>query len=601
MRGRSAVLNRFSSIAFAVTLLLFSGACATVKSAADRATGREIADRVDRGVRAAADGAENVVLGDDDPATTAGATAEPEGQTGSSASPTQGTETAPMVLATSFDFEPGERVLFSSDFASDNMGDFPRGLDWKRGTLEVVELGGTRFVRASSGNAALSIPLGERLPDRFTIELDIYNPGAPYGLLMSTGQLPQNRNGFSGEPHFQWAAPAYMGHGLIGADGSRLAVVAATQDAQRGYERGPVTARVMVDGQHLKVYWGQERIANVPQVELSRGEAVHLVLAASQSQPIYVGNIRIAAGGRDLYSVLEREGRFTARGVEFDTGSDRLRASSQTVLDEIGAMLVEHRGLELVIEGHTDAEGSAAGNQTLSEARAAAVKAYLVENFDVAAARLESVGYGETRPIASNDTAEGRQENRRVDLVRPGGGGTEASSNTSRAGTQRSRPADVGAGAERTASGSSAATSVTRDDRYTRGTVTVTLDGRTQTFNADGTWSQYQGADNPDWLEFSAEAGSPQRSGNPGVHLYVSYDRNTGEIPGTVQISNNELFEVGQWVFNNYNAGIEGPKVVISTWQEAPNRKRIIQGTYEVKLDDGRLMTGTFDLELPQR
>ena len=80
-------------------------------------------------------------------------------------------------------------------------------------------------------------------------------------------------------------------------------------------------------------------------------------------------------------------------------------------------MLKDHPDLKLTIEGHTDNVGDAAANQALSEKRAAAVKAFLVEK-GVDAARLESKGLGATKPKAANETAEGRQTNRRVELVK---------------------------------------------------------------------------------------------------------------------------------------------------------------------------------------
>ena len=81
-------------------------------------------------------------------------------------------------------------------------------------------------------------------------------------------------------------------------------------------------------------------------------------------------------------------------------------------------MLEEHNDMRLSIEGHTDADGDDAFNQSLSERRAAAVKAYLIAQHAVAATRLETAGFGETAPVSSNDTPEGKQQNRRVELVR---------------------------------------------------------------------------------------------------------------------------------------------------------------------------------------
>ena len=81
-------------------------------------------------------------------------------------------------------------------------------------------------------------------------------------------------------------------------------------------------------------------------------------------------------------------------------------------------MLTEHADLKLAIEGHTDNVGSAAANQSLSEQRAAAVVKYLVEAHGIAAARLSSRGFGATKSAVPNDTPEGRQSNRRVELVK---------------------------------------------------------------------------------------------------------------------------------------------------------------------------------------
>ena len=80
-------------------------------------------------------------------------------------------------------------------------------------------------------------------------------------------------------------------------------------------------------------------------------------------------------------------------------------------------MLQEHPELKLRIEGHTDDVGQAAANQSLSEKRAAAVKAWLVTQ-GVEAKRLEAKGFGQTKPVTGNDTPEGRQNNRRVELVK---------------------------------------------------------------------------------------------------------------------------------------------------------------------------------------
>jgi outer membrane protein OmpA-like peptidoglycan-associated protein len=108
----------------------------------------------------------------------------------------------------------------------------------------------------------------------------------------------------------------------------------------------------------------------------------------------------------------------TADGIYFDTNSDRIRPESEPVLKQIGEMLAQHAEMRVAIEGHTDNVGAAAANQALSEKRAAAVKAHLAEKYGVDAARIQSKGFGATKPVAPNADEAGRQKNRRVELVK---------------------------------------------------------------------------------------------------------------------------------------------------------------------------------------
>jgi outer membrane protein OmpA-like peptidoglycan-associated protein len=104
-------------------------------------------------------------------------------------------------------------------------------------------------------------------------------------------------------------------------------------------------------------------------------------------------------------------------GVNFATGKAELTPESQAILDGVAESLVAHEEVKVQVGGHTDNTGSAAVNKRLSAARAEAVKQYLISK-GVAADRLTSAGFGPAKPIASNKTAEGRAQNRRVELTR---------------------------------------------------------------------------------------------------------------------------------------------------------------------------------------
>jgi OOP family OmpA-OmpF porin len=104
--------------------------------------------------------------------------------------------------------------------------------------------------------------------------------------------------------------------------------------------------------------------------------------------------------------------------VQFETGSDHILDESHGVLDEVAAILDEHAEIEHIrVEGHTDSQGKAKANQKLSAQRAEAVRTYLVENDGIDPERLMAEGFGDTQPIADNDTEEGRAQNRRVEFI----------------------------------------------------------------------------------------------------------------------------------------------------------------------------------------
>jgi len=100
--------------------------------------------------------------------------------------------------------------------------------------------------------------------------------------------------------------------------------------------------------------------------------------------------------------------------VEFEFNKDTVLAVYGDQLEAIAAAMSVHEDIELVLEGHTDSRGSDEYNNDLSARRAAAVKQKLSADYDIAADRISSVGYGESRPIASNETDQGRARNRRV-------------------------------------------------------------------------------------------------------------------------------------------------------------------------------------------
>lgn len=138
-------------------------------------------------------------------------------------------------------------------------------------------------------------------------------------------------------------------------------------------------------------------------------------------EPATPAGILVDKSGRALLTHearLIKEGLIRSDMINFEAFSATLTPESYASLDEIGMLLVKYPEIRMQIEGHTDSSGINSENLKLSRERALAVRTYLLEHFpDIERTRLRAVGFGDKRPIASNDTAQGRRLNRRVEFV----------------------------------------------------------------------------------------------------------------------------------------------------------------------------------------
>ncbi|MBI2817176.1 MAG: OmpA family protein [Acidobacteria bacterium] len=184
---------------------------------------------------------------------------------------------------------------------------------------------------------------------------------------------------------------------------------AAAQQAARGHEAA----------EQARAAAQQQQLAAQAESERDRAD-----LAAADQQLQRAEQEREELRGRlmqQFNAILET--RDTARGlvvnmsdVLFDTGKFTLRPLAREKLAKISGIVLAYPELQLAIEGNTDSIGSDAYNQVLSEKRAEAVRSYLTEQ-GLPGSSMTAAGFGETRPATSNDTAEGRQKNRRVELI----------------------------------------------------------------------------------------------------------------------------------------------------------------------------------------
>jgi OmpA-OmpF porin, OOP family len=150
----------------------------------------------------------------------------------------------------------------------------------------------------------------------------------------------------------------------------------------------------------------------------------------SQERVALVQKLEAEARIRDQFATIEtmfdreearvsREGNSLVLrlvGLTFESGSSVVEDTNRPLLEKVARAASVFSRSELVVEGHTDSYGSDEANLNLSRDRADAVSTYLVENFGIPAFRISSVGYGETQPIANNETPQGRARNRRIDV-----------------------------------------------------------------------------------------------------------------------------------------------------------------------------------------
>jgi outer membrane protein OmpA-like peptidoglycan-associated protein len=246
--------------------------------------------------------------------------------------------------------------------------------------------------------------------------MDVYAYGTP----LVTRALADNSGTFSssyGNFHMRQAGATVNGcyeykNGLIengGFDGRVLRFTWTQGEIDGPRQGGPAMLIFADDGQSFTGYWWYEGNTGGGPTGEWRGKRISRDVG---SCPYWK-----PGSGNEVMKQLQSEGRARLYGILFDTDSDHLKDESKTALDELVSAARSQPTWNFAIEGHTDNVGSDAHNQTLSEKRAISVKVYLV-NAGVDVNRLTTQGFGTSHPVASNDTALGRSQNRRVEVVK---------------------------------------------------------------------------------------------------------------------------------------------------------------------------------------
>jgi outer membrane protein OmpA-like peptidoglycan-associated protein len=328
---------------------------------------------------------------------------------------------------TKFDFIPGDKVIFFDDFSDTDTGEFPRKwtLDGPKmggnSSVEVVEYQGKHFLRPVPGGqgqppATQYLRLNQKgdLPQKFTIEFDAVlapiNDSPVYEVMYKILLVPADRK-------IEIFNRASVGAILISGQENESANTSTIVQKNDGRVHH---VAVSVNGTFVKAYIDNQRVINDPDGVKRPIKQVGLLMYTPnnfKTDKLLFTNFRLAEGGKDIRSALDTDGRIITHGILFDTGKATIKPESLPTLKKILSLMNEDPELRFSIEGHTDNQGGKGLNGPLSENRAAAVVNWL-EGKGIDAGRMKSAGFGDTRPIDSNRTTEGRANNRRVEFVK---------------------------------------------------------------------------------------------------------------------------------------------------------------------------------------
>ena len=316
---------------------------------------------------------------------------------------------AAPTLWTKYDFVPGDTVIFEDILFNEQNGEFPSKWDLKTGNVEIALFDDETVINFPSTSPAQIVPLmketGDYLSEKFTIEFDAYFSEFCTKYHIELYDVVNQKN------------PDNLPHITIEPQKIWMDQFGGTDIA--GNKNYPYWQRVAISFniRSLKIYFGEQRVTNIPNL---KGHPTGFSIRSEQCHEgnwAFIKNIRIAKGSMSLYDRVVTDGKFITNGIRFDVGKATIRPESIGVINQIHKLMTEHSDLNFSVEGHTDSDGDDASNQKLSEDRAAAVKNMLVQ-MGIDASRLSTKGFGESTPLDSNSSSEGKANNRRVEFIK---------------------------------------------------------------------------------------------------------------------------------------------------------------------------------------
>lgn len=346
-----------------------------------------------------------------------------------------------LMSYSTYDFLPGEEIVYAEDFSQDVQGEFP--LLWATNNKgEVTKVLGQKgqWLRMFHKSHFAS-PMLKGLPENFTAEFDMIvhfrEKGYVYpNLVLKMVQSPQSDkegNEYVSDPYRDGGFEITM---LPGEEESSAISLSSQKDGQQyfnsdqknfkrlsSYFDSSFHVALWIQKQRLRLWINGEKVYDIPKAIPPGMKFNRLAFEITdcfyqeEQVGIFVSNIRIAQGSPDIRQKLLNEGKLVTNGILFDVNSDRIKEQSYGLLKEIATALQGQEDMKFMITGFTDSDGDTEKNLELSKRRAISVKQFLVSHFNISEDRLLTRGKGEEDPLADNKTKEGRAKNRRVEFT----------------------------------------------------------------------------------------------------------------------------------------------------------------------------------------
>ncbi len=306
-----------------------------------------------------------------------------------------------------YDFVPGDNIIFEDNLEGEENGEFPSRWDLGEGNIEIASLGGENVIMFREYGSEI-IPLmknagSDYLPEIFTVELDAY---IPHDALSVYFFDRKNQNSPSGRTYLD-----------VWGDGLEFSPSSSKLPGGEKLNNQWIHVAIAYTQGKMKAYLNETRLINIPRLSFDPTGISVRALHAGDKSHFYIKNIRIAEGGVKYYDRMIQDGKIIANGIRFDVNKATLKPESMGIINEIASLLKKNPDIKFSVEGHTDSDGDDALNQTLSEQRAATVVSTITK-MGIDANRLTSKGWGESQPLDTNNTPEGKANNRRVEFVK---------------------------------------------------------------------------------------------------------------------------------------------------------------------------------------